>query len=97
MKILIETYRLIRKMGKYRAWATMEVVDLTGKKRSSVLKRLHKLEKASIVEKKMDQERKFYWKILEIPNKPIAPRLWKESCSLEEIKEKNEGLYKRQL
>ena len=68
----------------------MEVVELTGKKRSSVLKRLHKLEKAKIVEKKMDQERKFYWKVIHIPPKPIAPILWRESKSIIELAEEKE-------
>lgn len=87
MKILIETYRLLRKMGIYRAWSTMEVVNLTKKKRSSVLKRLHKLENAKIIDCKTDEERKFYWKVNYIPKKPKAPRLWKESRSIYEIEE----------
>ena len=85
MKILIETYRLLRKMGTYKAWSTMEVVTLTKKKRSSVLKRLHKLEKAGIIECKTDEERKFYWMVKIIPDKPRAPKLWKESKSLIEL------------
>ncbi len=88
MKILIETYRLIRKMGLYQAWSTMEVVSLTDKKRSSVLKRLHKLESAGIMEKKMDEERKFFWMVMYIPKKPKTPILWKESLSLSELEEK---------
>jgi len=87
MKILIETYRLIRKMGIYQAWSTMEVVALTNKKRSSVLKRLHKLENAEIMEKKMDEERKFFWMVKYIPDKPKAPILWRESKSLIELEE----------
>lgn len=86
MKILIETYRLLRKMGIYRAWSTMEVVELTGKKRSSVLKRLHKLESAKIIECKTDEERRYYWRVLLIPNKPKAPKLWIESKSINELK-----------
>jgi len=85
MKILIETYRLLRKMGIYNAWSTMEVVNLTHKKRSSVLKRLHKLEKAGIIICKTDEERKFYWMVKMIPGKPKAPRLWKESKSLKQL------------
>lgn len=85
MKILIETFRLLRRMGIYRAWSTMEVVKLTNKKRSSVLKRLHKLKNAKIIECKTDEERKFYWKVTEIPKKPKAPRLWKESKSIYEL------------
>ncbi len=87
MKILIETFRLLRKMGIYQAWSTMEVVNLTKKKRSSVLKRLHKLERVGIVECKTDEDRRFYWKVLSIPEKPKAPKLWKESLSLNELKE----------
>lgn len=87
MKILIETFRLIRKMGLYQAWSTMEVVALTDKKRSSVLKRLHKLENAGIMEKKMDEERKFFWMVIYIPDKPKAPILWRESKSLSELEE----------
>ncbi len=90
MKILIETYRLLRKMGLYRAWSTMEIVKLTKKKRSSVLKRLHKLENAGIIECKTDEERKFFWKVKFFPKKPNAPKLWKESKSIYELKE--EGL-----
>ena len=85
MKILIETYRLLRKMGIFKAWSTMEVVTLTKKKRSSVLKRLHKLEKAGIIACKTDEERKFYWMVNTIPDKPRAPKLWKESKSLIEL------------
>ena len=87
MKILNETYRLIRKMGIYKAWSTMEVVKLTGKKRSSVLKRLHKLEDAKILSNKMNDERKFYWKVNYIPDRPKTPKLWKESKSLIELEE----------
>ena len=90
MKILNETYRLIRKMGIYKAWSTMEVVKLTGKKRSSVLKRLHKLVYAKIITKKMNDERKFYWYVNYIPNRPKAPRLWKESKSLIELAHERE-------
>ncbi len=68
----------------------MEVVDLTGKKRSSVLKRLHKLESAKIIDCKTDEERRYYWRVLLIPDKPKAPKLWKESKSLNELRE--EGL-----
>ena len=91
MKILIETYRLLRKMGLYKAWSTMEVVQLTGKKRSSVLKRLHKLESVGIITKKTDSERKFYWKVLKIPDRPKTPKLWRESKSIYDLKK--EGIY----
>ncbi len=93
MKILIETHRLLRRMGIYVAWSTMEVVELTGKKRSSVLKRLHKLESVGIVEKRIDEERRFYWLVLFIPDKPLAPKLWRESKSIYELQaEKNDEL-----
>jgi len=84
---LIETFRLLRRMGIYQAWSTMEVVNLTKKKRSSVLKRLHKLERANIIQCKTNEERKFYWKVNYIPDKPKAPKLWKPSLSLNELKE----------
>ena len=74
-------------MGIYKAWSTMEVVKLTNKKRSSVLKRLHKLERAKIIDCKTDQERKFFWKVNYIPDKPKAPKLWKESKSIYELEE----------
>lgn len=66
----------------------MEVVNLTDRKRSSVLKRLHKLVNAGIMEKRMDEERKFWWKVNYIPEKPKAPKLWKESLSIYELEEK---------
>jgi hypothetical protein len=74
-------------MGTYKAWSTMEVVKLTGKKRSSVLKRLHKLEGVGIVEKRIDSERRFYWLVLYIPDKPPAPKLWRESKSIYELEQ----------
>ena len=74
-------------MGVYQAWSTMEVVNLTKKKRSSVLKRLHKLEKAGIIKYKTDEERKFYWMVNYIPKKPKTPKLWKESKSIYELEE----------
>ena len=91
MKILIETFRLIRKMGIYQAWSTMEVVTLANKKRSSVLKRLHKLENADIMEKKMDEERKFFWMVKYIPERPKTPILWRESKSLIELEEERKN------
>ena len=63
----------------------MEVVKLTGKKRSSVLKRLHKLESADIIECKTDEERRYYWRVKDIPEKPNAPKLWIESKSIYDI------------
>ena len=74
-------------MGIYQAWSTMEVVTLANKKRSSVLKRLHKLENADIMEKKMDEERKFFWMVKYIHERPKTPILWRESKSLIELEE----------
>jgi hypothetical protein len=85
MKIPIETYRLLRKMGTMRAWSTLEIVDITGKQRCAVLKRLHRLETAKIVEKRMGKDQKFYWKVCDMPEKPKAPKIWKESRSIYDI------------
>ena len=74
-------------MGIYQAWSTMEVVTLANKKRSSVLKRLHKLENADIMEKKMDEERKFLWMVKYITERPKTTILWRESKSLIELEE----------
>lgn len=76
-------------MGIYKAWSTMEVVKLTNKKRSSVLKRLHKLERSKIISCKTDQERKFFWKVNYIPDKPKVPKLWRESKSIYELAEES--------
>ena len=87
MKILIETYHLLRKMGIYKAWSTVEIVEMTKKQRSAVLKRLHRLEEAKIVEKRLGKDQKFYWKVIEMPKKPKAPKIWKESLSLKDLAE----------
>lgn len=87
MKIPIETYRLLRKMGTMRAWSTLEIVDITKKQRCAVLKRLHRLENAKIVEKRMGKDQKFYWKVSSMPEKPKAPKIWKESKSLVQLEE----------
>lgn len=93
MQLHIDTYRLLRKIGKYKALTTMEIVELTGRKRSSVLKRLHKLEKAGYMENKMDEDRKFYWKVIKIPEKPKPKLIKRESLSLEELKDKHDRRY----
>ncbi len=85
MKIIIETYRLLRKMGLYKAWSTLEIVDMTKKQRCAVLKRLHRLEDAKVIEKRLGPDQKFYWKVIGMPEKPKAPKLWKESKSLVEL------------
>ena len=85
MKIPIETYRLLRKMGTMRAWSTLEIVEITKKQRCAVLKRLHRLETAQIVEKRMGKDQKFYWKVCDMPEKPKAPKIWKESRSIYDI------------
>jgi hypothetical protein len=92
MKIPIETYRLLRQMGTMRAWSTLEIVDKTKKQRCAVLKRLHRLENAGIVEKRMGQDQKFYWKVRQMPEKPKAPKIWKESKSLTELAEEAAGV-----
>jgi len=65
------------------------------KKRSSVLKRLHKLESVNIVEKRIDEERRFYWLVLYIPERPPAPKLWKESKSIYELQEEKDNGIRR--
>lgn len=71
----------------YRAYSTLEIVDMTKKQRCAVLKRLHRLENAKIVEKRMGPDQKFYWKVKEMPEKPKAPKIWKESKSIYQIEE----------
>ncbi len=97
MKIPIETFRLLRKMGTMKAWSTLEIVDITKKQRCAVLKRLHRLENAKIVEKRMGKDQKFYWKVVNMPDKPLAPKIWKESKSLVELAEEAEALKKKEL
>ncbi len=87
MKILIETYRLLRKMGIYKAWSTVEIVEMVNRQRCAVLKRLHRLEDAKVIEKRLGPDQKFYWKVAKLPDKPPAPKLWKESLSLVELEE----------
>lgn len=82
MKIVIETYRLLQKMGPYKAYSTVEIVEMTGKQRCAVLKRLHRLEKAGIMEKRTDSNGSFYWKVLNMPARPIPPKVWIEPKSV---------------
>ena len=77
MKILIETYRLLRKMGLYKAYSTLELVSLKGNQRCSVLKQLHRLENAGYLEKKINDNVEFYWKVKSYPEKPEAQKRWK--------------------
>ena len=70
MKIITPTYRLLRKLGLYKAWSTLEIVDKTKKQRCAVLKRLHRLEEAGIIEKRLGPDQKFYWKVIKMPVKP---------------------------
>lgn len=77
MKILIETYHLLKKMGKYKAWSTMDIVKMTKRERCSVLKRLHKLEDAGYVEKKTTMDGKFYWIVIKYPEKPKGKKIKK--------------------
>ena len=87
MKIIIETYRLLRKMGTYCAYSTYDIVKMKVHQRCSVLKQLHRLEKAGYLEKKTGKDNEFYWKVKEMPNKPEGPKLWKESKSFVELEE----------
>ena len=77
MKILIETYRLLRKMGLYKAYSTLELVGLKGNQRCSVLKQLHRLEEAGFLDKKINDDGEFYWKVSQFPDKPEAKKKWK--------------------
>ena len=79
-------------MGVYQAWSTVEIVAMVKKQRCAVLKRLHRLEEAKIVEKRLGKNQKFYWKVISMPDKPKPPKVWKESKSLVEIQEEQEAL-----
>ena len=81
MKVIIETYRLLRKMGLFRAYSTHDIVSMKSHQRCSVLKQLHRLEKAGYIEKKTGSDNEFYWIVKEIPDKPKAMELWKESTA----------------
>lgn len=74
------------------AWSTLEIVDITKKQRCAVLKRLHRLENAKIVEKRMGKDQKFYWKVCNMPDKPKAPKIWKESKSIYQLEEEAKAL-----
>lgn len=79
-------------MGTMHAWSTLEIVDITKKQRCAVLKRLHRLENAKIVEKRMGKDQKFYWKVCNMPDKPKAPKIWKESKSIYQLEEEAKAL-----
>jgi hypothetical protein len=79
-------------MGTVRAWSTLEIVDKTKKQRCAVLKRLHRLENAGIVEKRMGKDQRFYWLVVNMPPRPKAPKIWKESKSLVELEEEAQGV-----
>jgi len=85
MKILIPTYRLLRKMGIYKAWSTVEIVDMVGKQRCAVLKRLHRLEDAKIVEKRLGADQKFYWIVIKMPDRPEPMKIWREPKAINEM------------
>ena len=85
MKILIPTYRLLRKMGIYKAWSTVEIVEMVGKQRCAVLKRLHRLEDANVVEKRLGPDQKFYWKVIKMPIRPEPLKIWREPKALSEM------------
>ena len=74
-------------MGLFKAYSTLEIVTMTGKQRCAVLKRLHRLENAGLIEERPGQNGEFYWRVLKIPDKPEPPKIWKESLSLAELKE----------
>lgn len=85
MKIIIETYRLLKQMGLFKAYSTLEIVTMTGKQRCAVLKRLHRLENAGLIEERAGENGEFYWRVLKIPAKPEPPKIWKESLSVSEL------------
>ncbi len=85
MKIVIETYRLLMKMGTFKAYSTVEIVEMTKRQRCAVLKRLHRLEAAGLIEKRLGQDGGFFWKVIKVPEKPTPPTLWKEPKSIYEM------------
>jgi len=87
LKILIDTYLLLKRMGLYKAYTTLEIVDVVKKQRCAVLKRLHRLSKAGYLEFREGKNQTLYWKVVKIPDKPKPPRRWKESKSLAELAE----------
>ena len=72
-------------MGIYKAWSTVELVDMVKKQRCAVLKRLHRLEDAHIVEKRLGPDQKFYWKVIKMPDKPIPQKIWIEPKAFSEM------------
>lgn len=91
MKILIDTYLLLKRMGLYKAYTTLEIVDMVNKQRCAVLKRLHRLAAAGYLEYREGKNQTLYWKVTKIPIKPKPPKRWKESKSLKELEEENRG------
>lgn len=87
MKIVIDTYNLLRELGLYKAYTTLEIVAKVGKQRCAVLKRLHRLEKAGYLEYREGPNQTIYWKVKKFPIKPKPPRVWKESKSIKELQE----------
>ncbi len=87
MKIIIETYRLLRKMGLFKAYSTHDIVNMKSHQRCSVLKQLHRLEKSGFLEKKTGSDNEFYWIVKDIPGKPEPVVLWKESTALADLEE----------
>ena len=87
MKVIIETYRLLRKMGLFKAYSTHDIVSMKSHQRCSVLKQLHRLEKAGYLEKKTGSDNEFYWIVKDVPNKPKPVTLWKESIAVSELEE----------
>jgi len=88
MNIVIDTYHFLRRMGVYKAYSTLEIVDMVKAQRCAVLKRLHRLEEAKIIESKLNEENQtLYWKVIKLPEKPVSPKMWKESLSLKEMQE----------
>ena len=74
-------------MGLFKAYSTLEIVQMTGKQRCAVLKRLHRLENAGLIEERAGDNGEFYWLVLKIPDKPEPPKIWRESLSITELKE----------
>ena len=74
-------------MGLYKAWTTVEIVEVVQKQRCAVLKRLHRLHKAGLLEYREGPNQTIYWKVKQFPPKPEPPKVWKESKSLQQLAE----------
>jgi len=82
-------------MGIYKAWSTVEIVDMVKKQRCAVLKRLHRLKDAGVVEKRLGPDQKFYWKVIKMPGRPEPKKIWKEPKAFNEMtKEEQEKALK---